>query len=390
MPEFVDILAARLAAIEREALPADAVAFLEALRAAPPRDPAALRAMLPGIPSALAYDVAPVLLDPPRSLLPSLEALLGHPDRQFAHAAFRALADRPRVSALPLLVDALRHHPDPDIRYGACHTLAFTWPRGWPDVARRALLDVIVATADDVDEDPRIRGQALEGIANRFVGSLTPAVSEVVLRALHDSHPAVRFWACFAAGQTRDLRCVERLRWLARGDVTRPPHLWSVAAEAVDALGAFADPPVHGDDHPIIPFGTWLPELPIRRRTPPFEPGRLVEALRDGLLYLLQHAVSGSTGLFPRAMSAAFLGDVEAAGRTARVEERPELGGPPNTLGALLRLSAGASGPVLTFLVAAGLEPEPGSSGVLRGWFAADSRECLLRVDLCEDPPRSS
>lgn len=391
MPEFADSLAARLAALKTDALAPDAVAFLEALRAAPPRDPAGLRAMLPRAPSALAYDLAPLLLDPPKSLLPSLEALLAHPDRQFAHAAFRALSDRPRTSALPLLVDALRHHPDPDVRHGACHTLAFTWPRGWPDAARRALLDVMLATAADVDEDPTIRGQALEGIANRFAGQPSPAVSDVLLRALHDPHPAVRFWACFAAWQTGDVRCVERLRWLARHDVTRPPHLWSVAAEAVDALGAFQDPPVHGDDHPLIPFGTWLPELPIRRRTPPFAPRRLLEALRDGLLYLLQHAGQRFAGLFPRpeeapeAMNAASLRDVEAAGRTARVEDAPELAGPPNILGARLRLNAGARGPVLAFLAAAGLEQEPGSTGVLRGWLASGAHECLVRIEVRDD-----
>jgi hypothetical protein len=387
MPAFAQVLSARLAAIESDALPPAAVAFLAALRAAPPRGPAELRAMLPRMPSALAHDLVPLLLEPTRSLLPSLAAALGHPDPRFAHTAFQALTDRPRARALPLLVEAMRHHPDPDVRYGACYALAFTWPQRWPAVASQALLEAIVATADDPDEEPNIRGQALEGIANRFEPPLAPAVSDALLRALDDLHPTVRFWACFAAWQTRDVPCVERLRWLAAHDTARPPHLWRVAAEAADALGAFRDPPVHDEDHPLIPFGTWLPELPIRRRSPPFEPRLLIDDLRDTLLHLLQDAGRKFADLSPgsAAMNATSLLAVETASRTARVEDAPGLGGPPNVLGARLRLPAGAAGPVVAFLTAAGLEPECGAAGVLRGWYASGVRECLVRMEVCDD-----
>jgi hypothetical protein len=377
---FVDEVSAALAEIKVDALSAEDAAFVASMRAAPPRRHAELLAMLPTIPRALAYDIAPLLLEPPRSLPAGLAALLGHADARFAHAALRALLDRPRAPALPLLVDALRRHPDPDVRWGACHTLAFTWPRGWPAAAHRGLLAALRETADDVDEAPHIRGQALEGIANRFGSPLAPADAAIVLRALEDPHPAVRFWGCFAAWQTHATSCAPRLKWLAEHDATRPPLLWPVAVEAADALGSFEEPPRRARDHALIQFGSWLPALPIRRGAPPFAPDSLLDALRVTLLSLLRRASRPEDEDVPEDMDESSQA-IEAAGRAARVEAAPELDAPPHTLGARLLLASEVE-PVRDFLLSHGLEREPGSADVLRGWYAAGVSECLVRVEL--------
>lgn len=375
---FADDVAAALAQIGTDTLSADAAAFVATMRAGPPRSHAELLATLPTIPRALAYDIAPLLLEPQRHLQEGLAALLGHADPRFAHAALRALLDRPRARALPQLAEALRSHPDPDVRCGACHTLAFTWPQGWPAAARRVLLDALRETAADVDEAPQIRGQALEGLANRFDSPLAPADSAIVLRALEDPHPAVRFWACFAAWQLHDVPCVPRLKWLAEHDTARPPQLWPVAVEAADALGSFEDPPRRAKDHALIQFGSWPPALPIRRRAPPFAPGPLLDGLRGTLLSLLQRGERPSGEDDPEDMG-------ESSGaiavEAARVEAAPGLDVPPQTLGARLVIASDIE-PVREFLVAHGLEREPGSADVLRGWYSTSVSECLVRVEL--------
>lgn len=384
---FVDQVSAALAEIDAGRLSAADAAFLSSTRARPPQNHAELLVMLPKIPRALAYDVAPLLLEPSRELRAGLAALLGHTELQFAHAALRALLDRPRVQALPQLIEALRRHPDPDVRCSACHTLAFTWPQGWPAAPRRELLAALRETAADVDEAPQIRGQALEGLANRFESRMTPADSAIVLRALDDPHPAVRFWACFAAWQLHDRPCVPRLKWLAEHDTTRPPNLWPVAVEAADALGSFEDPQHRAKDHAMIQFGSWLAELPLARRSPPFAPQALLDALRKTLLYLLQRGdrpedeaededgddeddVPEDMGEEPCAIA--------AAAETARVEAAPELDA-PNTLGARLLLASEVE-PVRAFLISHGLERE--TADVLRGWYASGVSECLVRVEL--------
>lgn len=392
---FVDLVSAALARIAVDRLSAEDAAFVANLRAAPPHRHAELLAMLPKIPRALAYDVAPLLLEPSRELRAGLAALLGHADLMFAHAALRALLDRPRVQALPQLVEALRRHPDPDVRCSACHTLAFTWPQGWPAAPRRELLAALRETAADLDEAPQIRGQALEGLANRLESKMTPADSAIVLRALDDPHPAVRFWACFAAWQLGDLPCVPRLKWLAEHDATRPPQLWPVAVEAADALGSFEDPPRRAREHAMVQFGSWLPELPIARRSPPFAPQALLDALRQTLLYLLRRgdrpeAEDDPEDMDEQADAAADEDDPEdmdeeadvisAAGEAARVEAAPELDG-ANTLGARLLLASEVE-PVRAFLISHGLEREPGAADVLRGWYASGARECLVRLEL--------
>ncbi len=122
---------------------------------------------------------------------------------------------------------------DPSIRAEACAGLAFLSEKIDTKIFRRLV--------GDLEEDPRVRSQAAEGLANHLSGSdrrrreWRRAV-EVLLPCLNDSNTDVRFWAVFAVGSLNARVAVPRLRKLARRDDAIATGMWAVSEEAKDAL----------------------------------------------------------------------------------------------------------------------------------------------------------
>ena len=86
-------------------------------------------------------------------------------------------------------------------------------------------LEAMVA---NTKEPPTVRGYAVEALAY-----LKKRRSfNVLLAALQDQEPEVRWWAAFALGELGDKRALPELKRVASSDKGRPPNRTSVRVEA--------------------------------------------------------------------------------------------------------------------------------------------------------------
>lgn len=138
----------------------------------------------------------------------------------------------------------LRLDQDPAVRF-RCAYFAGTLSSG-------PLTSALVRGAGDPEEHHVVRVRCLESLTGH-AESLLPRtrrdrkVYSVILESLRDSHPNVRFWACFAAGSLRLLAAQSALRDL-RGDEGLGCMGWTVAYEAGEALKAIQGKPAWADD----------------------------------------------------------------------------------------------------------------------------------------------
>jgi len=144
--------------------------------------------------------------------------------------------------AFQALGRAMRQDADPEVRLQAVYYVQFFFDDRRCDL----LLEVLL----DGGEDPRVRGQAAEGLhlwpscgdARR---RLYKRVVRGLIACLGDASPEVRFWCCYALGQLRARAALPYLQRLVETDTEIYPRWWHVRDEASDAIEA-----IHGRPSP--------------------------------------------------------------------------------------------------------------------------------------------
>jgi HEAT repeat protein len=165
-------------------------------------------------------------------------------DEEVQMAAASAMATTGGRASLLVLAGILEMNRRPSVRQAAVHALAFTF-----EVEAFGLL---VSVLQDSAEAPGTKAIAAEGIANLLEHSDSKEESHkkavtVLIKALEDDSPKVRFWASFALGRLKAHLAIPHLRRLAETDKAVCRGWWSVAREAQDALLSIqgVEPPDH-------------------------------------------------------------------------------------------------------------------------------------------------
>lgn len=191
------------------------------------------------------------LPDLPRELKASAIALLGvlrvrragralvpfFFSKELNYAVSRALEDIKSRQSYKLLLDIIYTHPDEALRKQACYVLSFTFDC--------VLVEPLVQIVQKTGLPASVRAQAAEGLANlldladRRTRSYKRAQS-VLLSALHDPSPEMRFWACFALGNMRSTAALPELKRIVEEDEAKCPNWWLVKDEAADAIASIS------------------------------------------------------------------------------------------------------------------------------------------------------
>jgi len=100
-------------------------------------------------------------------------------------------------------------------------------------------LKVLVDVLKNSDYSESVRGRAAEGIglinpSKRF--KLRKEVEELLLQALKDPSPTVRFWSCYAVSMLELKSAIPLLEELQNKDESICPGWWYVSEEAEDAI----------------------------------------------------------------------------------------------------------------------------------------------------------
>lgn len=163
-----------------------------------------------------------------------LLAELAAPDEGVRVEASKALGQlrtkRALDHAIPALCALVRGASDGGTRWAAAYAL--TWHRDGRAVA--PLLEAL----GDRREEPKVRGQAAEGLGQLLAGRDDDGPLGVLRDALGAPEPEVRFWSAFALGQAGDRRAIPELARLAVTDHAVVPGWWAVSKEAAAALAA--------------------------------------------------------------------------------------------------------------------------------------------------------
>jgi HEAT repeat protein len=179
--------------------------------------------------------------------------------RQTACWVLGRVGDRWR--SIPLLVRALLHDMDPNVRGEAARSLSVVGSEATTRPLIMALSDpdpqvrvsaalalgsltnelafaTLLARLGDVDEQPDVRGAAAEAVASyRDKRALAP-----LLAALRDPAAEVRFWAVFALGALGDASALPELERLEATDDAMVPGWWPVKQEAAEAIATIRTP----------------------------------------------------------------------------------------------------------------------------------------------------
>jgi HEAT repeat protein len=150
-----------------------------------------------------------------------------------AFEAAKSLSNLPRLSAkrITSVLDEAK-----DIHNREAATYALSWlHRKDRTESLQALLNIF----NDTNENPSVRGQALEGLGIQRPAArhkLWPDVEKAVLDGLKSDAVEVRFWACYAAGTLQIKSALPQLQELAQNDPMICPKWWRVSEEATDAI----------------------------------------------------------------------------------------------------------------------------------------------------------
>ena len=149
-------------------------------------------------------------------------------------AAAAALATIGGKSSILVLAGMLEIEHRPSVRQAAVYALA--------SMFEEHTFGLLVSVVQNSSESPSTKGIAAEGIANLLEHadpreeSHKQAVT-VLITALEDKSPIVRFWASFALGCLKSQTAIPHLKRLAATDKKAVcPGWWSVAKEAEDAI----------------------------------------------------------------------------------------------------------------------------------------------------------
>ena len=178
-------------------------------------------------------------------------------------AALRGLYEYERRDLIPVLADLLRKDPDSTVRREAAAALGRYALAAELDQLRvedaEAVREVLMESVEDLDEDDRVRGRAIEALG-AFSGEETENLIEsiydeaslwlkvgavdamgrscnetwlpLILRETENRAPEMRHAAAFAAGEIGDEAAVEQLKRMAVMDPDKEVQL-----AAVHALG---------------------------------------------------------------------------------------------------------------------------------------------------------
>lgn len=167
------------------------------------------------------------------SAIPLLAELLDDQDEEVQMAAAAALAKIGGRASLLVLAGILEIEHRPSVRQAAVHALAFMF--------EEEAFGPLISVFQNSSESPGTRGIAAEGIANLLEHSDPRGVrrsraASVLITALEDASPQVRFWASFALGCLKAHQAIPHLQRLVDTDKAICRGWWSVAREAEDAL----------------------------------------------------------------------------------------------------------------------------------------------------------
>jgi HEAT repeat protein len=104
---------------------------------------------------------------------------------------------------------------------------------------RNAALTVLIDLLGAPEQHEAVRGFAAEGIAAQrppLRSKLRKKAEDVLMQALRDPSPTVRFWACYAVGQLGMKKALAVLDELKTNDGGLCPGWWYVSEEAADAV----------------------------------------------------------------------------------------------------------------------------------------------------------
>src|ERR1051325_402472 len=150
-----------------------------------------------------------------------------------AFEAAKSLSNLPRLSA-KRITGVLDTAKDAHNREAAAYALSWLHRKDRSE-SLQALLNIF----NDTNENPSVRGQALEGLGIQRPTTrhkLWRDVEKAVLDGLNSDAVEVRFWACYAAGTLRMKSALTQLQDLAQNDPTICPKWWRVSEEAADAI----------------------------------------------------------------------------------------------------------------------------------------------------------
>jgi HEAT repeat protein len=132
-------------------------------------------------------------------------------------------------------------------RQAAAYALAFTWTVLADARYTTSIGEAFVRILQSQHESTGLRGQAAEGLAYLHGPCAGAArdrrrrayreAGQILIAALGDPAPEVRFWSAFALGSIRYRAALPILRKLARRDKERFGNWWTVGEEAGDAVG---------------------------------------------------------------------------------------------------------------------------------------------------------
>jgi HEAT repeat protein len=150
----------------------------------------------------------------------------------------RGLPDMDPDDGLSRLIVALSEHPNPDVREAAAYGLRdYEMHTG----RKAGSIQPLLAILGNMAEDARIRGTAAETLgvilssADRRRKVFRQA-ARVLVDALHDPAPEVRFWAAYALGEMQSRVALDELRRVADSDQAMCPGWWLVRDEASGAI----------------------------------------------------------------------------------------------------------------------------------------------------------
>lgn len=143
------------------------------------------------------------------------------------------------------MVAMLREHPNPNVREAAAYGLR---DYALDNERTTRAIPPLLGVLGNASEEARIRGAAAESVgcilmfADRRRKIFRQAV-RVLIDALRDPSPEVRFWSAYALGSMRARAALDELRRVATTDEAMCPRWWLLRDEAADAIAQILGQP---------------------------------------------------------------------------------------------------------------------------------------------------
>src|SRR5215211_5488681 len=140
--------------------------------------------------------------------------------------AAKSLSSLPRLSPRQI-IEVLNETKAAHNREAAVYALSWLFRKD-----KNESLQTLLNVFNNVNENPRLRGLALEGMGLQRPTKrckLWHKIEAAVLQGLNHKAVDVRFWACYAAGTLRMKSALPKLREVAGNDSEICPNWWRVS-----------------------------------------------------------------------------------------------------------------------------------------------------------------